>query len=103
VFESTFECLVQSRRATSRSIARERVVVYEEHRDATIASEYAMFAGGVGGPAFEINWGVGALSRVSRVGFIPLRAGLVEFSVDSSAKNLGHHWEISITPFDVSR
>jgi hypothetical protein len=66
-----------------------RGLVYEEHRDATIASEYAMFAGGVGGPAFEINWGVGALSRVSRVGFIPLRTVIVEFSVDSSAKNLG--------------
>jgi hypothetical protein len=66
-----------------------RGLVYEEHRDATIVSEFAMFAGGVGGPAFEINWGVGALSRVSRVGFIPLRAGIVEFSVDGSAKNLG--------------
>jgi hypothetical protein len=69
--------------------AAARGLIYEEHRDATVVSEFAMFAGGVGGPAFEINWGIGALSRVSRVGFIPLRAGLVEFSVDSSAKNLG--------------
>jgi hypothetical protein len=66
-----------------------RPLVYEEHQDATIVSEFGMYAGGVGGPAFEINWGIGALSRVSRVGFIPLRAGLVEFSVDSSPKNLG--------------
>jgi hypothetical protein len=66
-----------------------RGLLYFEHKDATIVSEFAMFAGGVGGPAFEIHWGVGALSRVSRVGFIPLRAGIVEFSVDSSAKNLG--------------
>jgi len=66
-----------------------RPLVFEEHRDATITSEFAMYAGGVGGPAFEINWGIGALTRASRVGFIPLRAGLVEFSVDSSPKNLG--------------
>lgn len=69
--------------------AAARGLVTEEHKDASIVSEFAMFAGGVGGPAFEINWGIGALSRVSRVGFIPLRAGIVEFSVDSSAKNLG--------------
>jgi hypothetical protein len=66
-----------------------RTLAYEAHRDATIVSEFAMYAAGVAGPAFEINWGVGALSRVSRLGFIPLRAGIVEFSVDSSAKNLG--------------
>jgi hypothetical protein len=65
-----------------------RGLLLGEHRDATIVSELGMFAGGVGGPAFEIVWGVGALSRASRVGFIPLRAGLVEFSVDSSPNKL---------------
>jgi hypothetical protein len=68
--------------------AAARVLVNEEHSDATIVSEFGMFANGVGGPAFEIFWGVGALSRASRVGYIPLRAGLVEFSLDSSPKNL---------------
>jgi hypothetical protein len=65
-----------------------RPLVYEEHRDATIVSEFGMFANGVGGPAFEILWGVGALPRGARVCYIPLRAGLVEFSLDSSPKNL---------------
>jgi hypothetical protein len=68
--------------------AAARTLLNTEHPDGTITSEFGMFAEGVGGPAFEIKWGVGPLSRASRVGFIPLRAGLVEFSVDSSPKNL---------------
>jgi len=66
-----------------------RILLNAEHPDATITSELGMFAEGVGGPAFEMNWGVGVLTRASRVGFIPLRAGLLEFRVDSSPKNLG--------------
>src|SRR6267142_6778600 len=69
--------------------AAARMLVNEEHPDATITSELGMFAAGVGGPEFEIQWGAGALTRATRVGFIPLRAGLLEFSVDSSPKNLG--------------
>lgn len=69
--------------------AAARVLVNQEHPDALITSELGMFAEGGSGPAFEIQWGAGALTRASRVGFIPLRAGLLEFSVDSSPKNLG--------------
>jgi hypothetical protein len=69
--------------------AAARMLLNAEHPDATITSEFGMFAEGVRGPAFEINWGVGVLARASRVGFIPLRAGLLEFRVDSSPKNLG--------------
>jgi hypothetical protein len=70
-------------------VAAAKVLVNEEHPDALITSELGMFVEGVSGPAFEIQWGAGALTRASRVGFIPLRAGLLEFSVDSSPKNLG--------------
>jgi hypothetical protein len=82
--------VIASRAATDKPFdaAAARTLLNAEHPDATIMSEFGMYAEGVGGPAFEINWGVGALSRASRVGFIPLRAGLVEFSVDSSPKNL---------------
>lgn len=66
-----------------------RTLLKSEHPDGIITSEFGMFAEGVGGPAFEINWGVGVLTRASRVGFIPLRAALLEFRVDSSPKNLG--------------
>src|SRR6267142_3963385 len=69
--------------------AAAKVLVNEEHPDALITSELGMFVEVVGGPAFEIRWGAGALTRASRVGFIPLRAGLLEFSVDSSPRNLG--------------
>jgi hypothetical protein len=69
--------------------AAARTLLNAEHPEATIMSEFGMFAEGVGGPAFEINWGVGVLTRASRVGFIPLRAALLEFRVDSSPKNLG--------------
>jgi hypothetical protein len=48
-----------------------------------------MFAAGVGGPAFEIQWGWGALARASRVGFVPLRGGLLEFALDARPENLG--------------
>jgi hypothetical protein len=69
--------------------AAARTLLNAEHPDGIITSEFGMFAEGVGGPAFEINWGVGVLTRASRVGFIPLRAALLEFRVDSSPKNLG--------------
>lgn len=69
--------------------AAAKVLVNEEHPDALITSELGVFVEGVSGPAFEIQWGAGALTRATRVGFIPLRAGLLEFSVDASPKNLG--------------
>src|SRR5215831_20079768 len=68
--------------------AAARGLLSEEHPDANISSEFGMSAGGASGPAFEIQWGTGALTRTSRVGFIPFRAGLLEFSVDASADKL---------------
>jgi hypothetical protein len=68
--------------------AAARGLVYEEHPDATIATEFGMNAANASGPAFEIAWGAGSLERASRVGFVPLRAGVLEFSLDSSPKNL---------------
>jgi len=66
-----------------------RVLLNEMHPEATINSEFGMYAAGVGGPAFEIQWGWGALARASRVGFVPLRGGLLEFALDARPENLG--------------
>lgn len=69
--------------------AAARQLLTEEHPDATITTEFGMTAANVSGPAFEIVWGSGVLARASRVGFVPLRAGVVEFSLDASPKSLG--------------
>jgi hypothetical protein len=61
----------------------------EEHPDGIITTEFGMSAANASGPAFEIAWGSGALERASRVGFVPLPAGVIEFSVDASPKKLG--------------
>jgi hypothetical protein len=68
--------------------AAARELLKEEHPDANISREFGMAAGGASGPAFEIQWGTGVLTRSSHVGFIPFRAGLLEFSVDASADKL---------------
>jgi len=69
--------------------AAARELVLEEHPDATITTEFGMSAANASGPAFEIRWGSGAVARASRVGFVPLRAGVIEFSLDASLNNLG--------------
>jgi len=68
--------------------AAARALVYEEHPDATIITEFGMMAANASGPAFEIFWGAGSVTRASRVGFVPLRAGIIEFSLDTSPKKL---------------
>src|ERR1051325_11165075 len=69
--------------------AAARRLLAEEHPDATVETEFGMTAANSSGPAFEILWGSGVLARASRVGFVPLRAGIIEFSVDASPRNLG--------------
>lgn len=64
-------------------------LIHVEHPDATITTEFGMSAANRSGPAFEILWGAGALARASRVGFIPIRTSVIEFSVDASPNNLG--------------
>lgn len=68
--------------------AAARALLAEEHPDAMISTEFGMSAADASGPAFEILWGAGAMARASRIGFVPLRAGVLEFSVDASPKNL---------------
>ncbi len=68
--------------------AAARGLLAEEHPDANITTEFGMTAANANGPAFEILWGSGALARASRVGFVPLRAGVLEFSLDAGPKNL---------------
>lgn len=68
--------------------AAARQLLLEEHPDATVTAEFGMSAASASGPAFEILWGSGVLMRASRVGFVPLRAGVVEFSLDASPKSL---------------
>jgi hypothetical protein len=69
--------------------AAARELVNAEHPDATITAEFGMTAANVSGPAYEFLWGSGSLARASRVGFVPLRAGVIEFGVDASPNNLG--------------
>lgn len=69
--------------------AAARALLAEEHPDGTITTEFGMSAANASGPAFEIVWGTGVLARTSRVGFVPLPAGVIEFSVDAGPKNLG--------------
>jgi hypothetical protein len=69
--------------------AAARALLAEEHPDANITTEFGMSAANASGPAFEILWGSDSLARASRVGFVPLRAGVIEFSVDAGPKNLG--------------
>jgi hypothetical protein len=68
--------------------ATARQLLTQEHSDAIIAAEFGMSAANAAGPAFEILWGSGVLARASRVGFVPLRAGVIQFSLDASPKNL---------------
>jgi hypothetical protein len=68
--------------------AAARALLAEEHPDGTITTEFGMSAANISGPAFEVVWGAGPLARASRIGFVPLRAGVIEFSVDASPKNL---------------
>ena len=68
--------------------AAARQLLAQEHPDATIQSEFGMMAANSSGPAFEIVWGGGVLARASRIGFVPLRAGVIEFSLDTSPKSL---------------
>lgn len=65
-----------------------RALIYEEHPDATVTTEFGIMAANASGPAFEFFWGAGSVARASRVGFVPLRAGVIEFSLDASPKNL---------------
>jgi hypothetical protein len=69
--------------------AAARALIAEEHPDAIITSEFGMSAANATGPAFETQWEFRGVTRGSRVGFVPLRAAVLEFSVDASPNKLG--------------
>ena len=67
-----------------------RQKVMQEHPACKIDEEFSLGAGGATGPAFEFRWkGDGGVRRTSRVAYVPLRAAVVEFSLDSSPENYG--------------
>lgn len=64
---------------------RERAL--ELHPGARIMNEFSMHAGNAGGPAFDLRWtAAGDFGRMARVAFIPSAAGILEFSLESSAE-----------------
>jgi hypothetical protein len=59
-----------------------------EYPGLKIREEFSLTAAGQAGPAFDLSWlSSGGLQRSARVAFIPLKTGLVEFSLQSNPGN----------------
>jgi len=62
----------------------------QEHPKAKIVAEIGANAGDGFGPAFDLRWMVGGkVDRFTRVGYVPTRLGVMEFSISCSPKAAG--------------
>jgi len=67
-----------------------REKIAQEHPSCVIEEEFSLAAGNSSGPAFEIRWkGDGGVRRAARIAYVPMRAGVVEFSIDSNPDKFG--------------
>jgi hypothetical protein len=63
--------------------------INKERPGCKIEGEFYLGAGNSSGPAFELRWESQGLRRAARLAYVPFRAGVVEFCLDSSPEKFG--------------
>ena len=66
-----------------------REKITKEHPACSIDGEFSLAAGDSSGPAFEIRWKAQGIRRSARLAYVPFRAGVIEFCLDSNPEKFG--------------
>jgi len=61
----------------------------KEYPGCSIDGEFSLGAGNSSGPAFEIRWQSQGVRRAARLAYVPFRAGVVEFCLNSGPEKFG--------------
>jgi len=66
-----------------------RQKINKERPGCKFEGEFSLGAGNSSGPAFELRWESQGVRRSARLAYVPFRAGVVEFCLDSSPEKFG--------------